>query len=111
MGLARLARSIPGDSAIEDGLQIAITAHATSVAGHKLGVFDKIGDEPAFRLLLLSRIYVALRTIFTNPDRAHRWMQQPNSIFQGQRPIDFLGPGGLDYLRQVRAYLEAEAFG
>lgn len=74
-----------------------------------------VPDEMVKRLLdgegraaALLGIHRALRCIFTDSDRAARWIGAPNEAFDGASALDLMLADGLAGMRRVEAYLDAE---
>ena len=60
------------------------------------------------RAAALLGIHRALRCIFTDSDRAARWIGAPNEAFDGASALDLMLADGLAGMRRVKAYLNAE---
>jgi hypothetical protein len=69
-----------------------------------------IGAEALTRISYLLGIYKALHTLFDDPARADHWIQTPNqaSMFGGRRPAEAMCDEGLEGLRSLRTYLDAQ---
>lgn len=69
-----------------------------------------IGAEALTRISYVLGIYKALHTLFGDPARADSWIQTPNqaSMFAGLRPCETMCNEGLEGLRSLRTYLDAQ---
>ncbi len=74
----------------------------------KSGQVADIPHDTACRLGDLMGIHKALRYLFTEPERAYRWIRQPNARLGGQSALDRMLAGTQADLASVRAYLDAE---
>jgi Protein of unknown function (DUF2384) len=74
----------------------------------KTGAIGRIGRDQKARLSNLMGIHKALRLIFREPDRSHRWPRLPNHAFDGRSALDVMLGGELTDLMHVRRYLDAE---
>jgi len=65
------------------------------------------------RVSLMLDIYQTLWVLLPLPSAAHGWLRRPNQakLFGGDSALDFIQRRGIEGLREVRAYLKAEAWG
>lgn len=80
---------------------------ARTYARWKAGEIGRLETDRKMRLSLLAGIHKALRSLFTEPERAYGWVTRPNADFGGHRPLDVLLQGRMTDLLDVRAYLDA----
>ena len=74
----------------------------------KAGDVGRIGRDSPSRMAALMGIHIALRTIFTEPDRGYAWIRLPNEAFEGRCALDMMMRGEISDLVDLRAYLDAE---
>ncbi len=74
----------------------------------KTGAIGRIGRDQKARLSNLMGIHKALRIIFREPERAHRWPRLANRAFGGRSALDVMLDGELTDLMRIRRYLDAE---
>ena len=77
----------------------------------KAGEIGRMGRDTKARLSNLIGIHKALRIIFREPERAYRWVREPNAAFGGRSALDVMLGGDLIDLMRVRRYLDAERGG
>lgn len=72
------------------------------------GIPQGLTDQSSFRLAKLLQIHVWLKVQSADPARSASWMQRPNRLFDGDRPVDLTfgeSETGIDrllsYLRSV----------
>lgn len=79
---------------------------------HKMraGSLRECGPETLMRISYLLGIFKAIRTLLPDPGRADVWMRAPNKgpLFGGASALDFMLRGGIEDLRTVRQYLDAQ---
>lgn len=74
----------------------------------------KVGQVPhdcAWHIGDLLGIHKALRYLFADPARGHKWITKPNSAFGGRSALDRMLAGAPSDIAAVRAYLDAERSG
>jgi hypothetical protein len=74
----------------------------------KEGSFGRAGPDLCARMSNLIGIHKALRLLFTDKDRAHNWVNQPNSAFGGASALAIMLGGQLTDIMRVRRYLDAQ---
>lgn len=72
------------------------------------GDVGRIGRDLRSRMAALMGIHIALRTLFTEPDRGYAWIRLPNEAFEGRCALDMMLRGEISDLINLRAYLDAE---
>jgi hypothetical protein len=65
-------------------------------------------DGQTERIAALLNIHAALRRIFSDGDRAARWIGSSNVAFDGESALDVMLAEGFAGMRRVKAYLDAE---
>ena len=73
----------------------------------KKGDISRLSVDLKTRLSILMGIHKALRIIFTENERAYRWVRRDNTHFDNQPPLDWMLRGDLFALLDVRHYLDA----
>lgn len=70
----------------------------------------RLDESELLRLSYVFNIYVSLAVLLPKPERAHGWLERPNSapLFGGLTARDFLMGGGVERLAAVAAYLASE---
>lgn len=88
-------------------LGISEPAHLQALRASAL---DDVPIETIERVIILLDIFKAINVLLCEPRRADSWMRSPNStsIFGGRSALDVMAARGLEGLREVRAYLNAE---
>ena len=73
----------------------------------------KLDEAVRERLSYLFGIYAVLQLLLPVPERAHEWLRKPNRapLFSGSTAMARMRVGGIDDLKQVRAYLDAQLIG
>ena len=73
----------------------------------------KLDEAVRERLSYLLGIYAALQLLLPVPERAHEWLRKPNRapLFSGSTAMARMRVGGIDDLKQVWAYLDAQLIG
>lgn len=63
------------------------------------------------RLAILLDIFKAINTLIPDGERADAWIRKSNNaaLFKGRSALHLMNKGGLDGLRAVRRYLQAQA--
>lgn len=74
-------------------------------------LLDGASGERIERAAVLFGIHAALRRIFSDGDRAARWVGAKNAAFGGKSALDVMLAGGLAGMQRVKAYLDAEIVG
>lgn len=69
------------------------------------------GDYPTEQAAALLGIHAALRRIFSDNQRAARWIGVANDAFDGRSALDVMLADGLAGIRRVQRYLESELAG
>ena len=77
----------------------------------KAGDLGRIDRDGRARLSNLLGIHKALRIIFEDAARGHRWIKAPNDAFAGRSALEVMLGGELTDLMRVRRYLDAERGG
>lgn len=102
----------------QDDERQAMTRAATLLLAHwgvsdaTVGVLlDGTSDDQTERTAVLLGIHAALRRIFSDGDRAARWIGASNTAFDGKSAIDVMLVSGLAGMQRVKTYLEAEIAG
>ena len=73
----------------------------------KRGDIGRLPVDLKTRLSLLLGIHKALRILYTENERAYRWVSAPNAHFGGARPLDVMLHGQISDVQRVRDYLDA----
>jgi Protein of unknown function (DUF2384) len=76
----------------------------------KAGQTNNLLQDTICRLKNLVGIHIALRYLFTDPERGYQWIRKPNETFAGKSALDRMLDSA-DELSAVRAYLKAECEG
>ena len=77
-----------------------------------LGISEReLSHETKSRLVALFSVHSLLRTIFSEPERAHQWISRPNDAFDGRSALDVMEARGLQGIEAVSAYLMGVANG
>ena len=74
----------------------------------KAGETGRMSRDLKARLSNIMGIHKALRLIFREPERGHRWVRAGNDAFSGASALDIMLGGDLTDLMRVRRYLDAE---
>ena len=82
-----------------------------SFARWKAGGPGRLGRDQRARLSNLMGVHKALRIIFSDPERVHGWVRQPNRAFGMRSALDVMLGGELTDIMRVRRYLDAERSG
>lgn len=80
---------------------------ARTWARWKVGDIGRIPRDLKSRLSNLMGIHKALRIIFTDTERAYRWVKRPNDAFGTDTALDVMLRGELTDLMRVRHYLDS----
>lgn len=80
---------------------------ARTWARWKVGDIGRIPRDLKSRLSNLMGIHKALRIIFTDTERAYRWVKRPNDAFGTDTALDVMLRGELTDLMRVRRYLDS----
>ena len=94
-----------------DGTEARILLGQPSARTFQRGTAGQVADVPhdtACRLGDLMGIHKALRYLFAEPERAYRWIREPNARLGGQSALDRMLAGMPADLAHVRAFLDAE---
>ncbi len=75
------------------------------------GEISAIPADTIYRLGDLLGIYKALRSMFSEADRANAWVKRPNDAFGGASALAIMLQGAPIDIHRVRAYLDAERRG
>lgn len=70
------------------------------------GLLD--GDEQTERAATLLTLHATLRRIFSDSDRAARWIGSANDAFNGSSALDLMLADGIAGMQRVRTYVDAE---
>jgi uncharacterized protein (DUF2384 family) len=64
------------------------------------------------RIEALLQVYQAINILLQQPARAHAWMRKPNRApaFGGKSAMNLMLDQGVDGIRSVRSYLQAEVW-
>ncbi|WP_084396420.1 antitoxin Xre/MbcA/ParS toxin-binding domain-containing protein [Henriciella aquimarina] len=73
----------------------------------KDGEIGRLTVDQKTRLSVLMGIHKALRMLFTDQERVHRWIKKPNAAFNGRSALDLMLRGYLTDMFRVRHYLDA----
>jgi uncharacterized protein (DUF2384 family) len=73
----------------------------------KQGEYGRPNIDLAARLSNLIGIHKALRLLYTEADRAYRWIKAPNRAFGDRSALDVMLGGQLTDLMRVRRYLDS----
>ena len=115
--LANASRAVRVFLRIADAWSLSASeaAHLLGITVTELGelrVADRQGldDAIAERLSYVLSIYASLAVLLPKPERAHGWLDRPNSapMFGGLSAKAFLMGGGIERLAAVAAYLASE---
>ena len=76
----------------------------------KAGKGPEVGEEAVLRISYVLGIFKAINILLPVRDRADAWISKPNAapIFGGRSALDRMTDGGLEDLKVVRQYLDAE---
>jgi hypothetical protein len=77
----------------------------------RVGEISSLPSDTVYRLGDLLGIHKALRTMFTDPDRAYAWVKRANDAFGGATALAIMLQGAPIDISRVRAYLDAERRG
>lgn len=77
----------------------------------RAGKVDDVPQITQLRIYDLLGIEDALRSLFSQPDRAYQWVRRPNSNFGGRSALDRMLDGAPGDIADVRRYLDAETRG
>lgn len=71
---------------------------------------DEVPTEIVERVAILLDTFKAINTLLPQPDPADAWIRAPNRAlpFGGRSALEVMVGGGLEGLRMVRAYLQAQ---
>ena len=84
---------------------------ARTWARWKTGTIGRIPRDLKTRLSNLMGIHKALRIIFTDADRAYRWIKRSNEAFSQASALDVMLGGELTDIMRVRRYLDSDRGG
>jgi len=73
----------------------------------KAGNISRLSVDLRTRLSILMGVHKALRIIFTENERAYRWIGRDNADFDGRTPLNWMLRGDVFALLDVRHYLDA----
>ena len=77
----------------------------------KAGNIGRVDRDLATRMSIMMGIHKGLRYLFTDKERAYRWIRKANDAFEGQSALDIMMRGSIFDLQHVRSYLDAERGG
>lgn len=85
----------------------------TDLAGLRSMDVGEVPAEVVERVAILVDIFTAINTLLPVPARADSWMRAHNkaAAFGGNSALTVMGRDGLEGMRRVRAYLQAEVAG
>ena len=72
----------------------------------KVGTIGRVPRDLKARLSNLMGIHKALRIVFTEAERAYKWVKRPNDAFGGASALDIMFGGELTDIMRVRRYLD-----
>ena len=72
----------------------------------KVGTIGRVPRDLKARLSNLMGIHKALRIVFTEAERAYKWVKRPNGAFGGASALDIMFGGELTDIMRVRRYLD-----
>lgn len=78
----------------------------------KIGKGPELVEETIVRISYVLGIFKAINLLLPIPERADAWISKPNKapIFGGRSALDRMTDGGLEDLKVVRQYLDAEVY-
>lgn len=80
---------------------------ARTWARWKIGTIGRVPRDLKARLSNIMGIHKALRIIFTEAERGHGWIKQPNEAFGRSSALDVMLAGELTDIMRVRRYLDS----
>lgn len=110
--LLRVFHGIGRAWSLSHGERLALLGLADTAELQVLGTapLDEVPTEIVERIAILLDIFKAIKTLLPRPGRADAWVRAPNSapMFGGQPALDVMVDRGMEGLREVRAYLNAQ---
>lgn len=110
--LLRVFHVISRAWSLSDGERLALLglADIAKLKALRTAPLDEVPTEIVERIALLLDIFKAIKTLLPQPGRADAWVRAPNSapMFGGRSALDVIVGRGLNGLREVRAYLNAQ---
>ena len=108
----RVFDGLAGAWSLEDGekLQLLGLHDPVQLQDLRAAPLDQVPTEIIERVVILLDIFKAVNTLLPQPNGADAWIRSSNtaSMFGGQSALDVMIGRGLEGLREVRAYLNAQ---
>lgn len=108
----RVFDGLAGAWSLEGSQRLALLglAETAELQALRTAPLDEVPTEIVERVIILLDIFKAINTLLPEPSRADAWIRTPNSapLFAGRPALDMMIDEGLEGLRRIRSYLQAQ---
>lgn len=112
--ILRVFEGIAGAWSLEEGEKVEMLGLNTvaELQGLRTAALDEVPMGIIERVVILLDIFKATNILLPQPNRADAWIRRPNRapLFAGQSALEVMLARGLEGLREVRAYLQAQVW-